>query len=45
MPDRTVTHLRPRAVPRYTDTAALLTTQDPGEGTLADIAQILARAT
>lgn len=49
MPDRTVTHLRPRAAPRYTDTAALndihalLTTQDPGEATLADIAQILAR--
>ena len=49
MPDATVTPLRPRAPSAYTDTAALndvhtlLTTGDPGDGTLADIAEILAR--
>lgn len=49
MPDRTVTPLRPRAPSGYTDSAALndihalLTTGDPGDSTLADIAQILAR--
>jgi hypothetical protein len=49
MPDHTVTPLRPRAASGYTDTAALndihalLTTQDPGDATLGDIAQILAR--
>lgn len=49
MPDRTVTQLRPRAPSGYTDTAALndihalLTATDPGDGTLADIAEILAR--
>jgi hypothetical protein len=49
MPDATVTPLRPRAPSGYTDTAALndihalLTASDPGDGTLADIAEILAR--
>jgi hypothetical protein len=49
MPDRTVTALRPRAPSGYTDTAALndihalLTTQEPGDAALADIAQILTR--
>ncbi len=49
MPDRTVTPLRPRAPSGYTDTAALndicalLTCTDPGNGTLAEIAAILAR--
>jgi hypothetical protein len=49
MPDATVTPLRPRAPSGYTDTAALndihalLTTGDPGDGTLADIAVVLAR--
>ena len=44
MPDGTVTPLRPRAPAGYTDTAALndihtlLTSTDPGDGTLADIA-------
>ncbi len=48
MPDGTVTPL-PRARPGYTDTAALndihtlLTSTDPGDGALADIAAILAR--
>ena len=50
MPDRTVTPLRPRALPAYTDAAALndihalLTTSEPGDAALADIAQILTRA-
>ena len=41
MPEHTVTPLRPRASSGYTDTAALndihalLTTQDPGDATLA----------
>jgi hypothetical protein len=49
MPDATVTPLRPRAPSGYTDTAALndihtlLTASDPGDGTLADIAAVLAR--
>lgn len=49
MPDATVTPLRPRAPSAYTDTAALndihtlLTTDDPGDDALADIAAILAR--
>ena len=49
MSDRTVTALRPRAPSAYTDTAALndihalLTTGEPGDASLADIAQILAR--
>jgi hypothetical protein len=49
MPDRTVTPLRPRAPSSYTDTAALndihalLTTGDPGDSALADIALVLAR--
>jgi len=49
MHDRTVTPLRPRTPPAYTDTAALndihvlVTTTDPGAGALADIARILAR--
>ncbi len=49
MPDHTVTPLRPRAGSGYTDTVALndihalLTTQDPGDATLSDIALILAR--
>jgi hypothetical protein len=49
MSDHTVTKLRPRASSGYTDTAALndihaiLTTQDPGDAALGDIAQILAR--
>ncbi len=49
MPDHTVTPLRPRAASGYTDTAALndihalLTSQDPGDATLGDIALILAR--
>ena len=50
MPDRTVTQPRPRGPSDYTDSLALndihalLTTQDPGEATLADIAQILTRS-
>ena len=49
MPDASVTPLRPRAPSGYTDTAALndihtlLTARDPGNGALADIAEILAR--
>lgn len=49
MTSHTVTPLRPRAVPVYTDTNALndihalLTTASPGDATLADVAQILAR--
>ena len=49
MPERTVTPLRPRAPSGYTDTAALndihtlLTTGDPGDAALADIALVLAR--
>ena len=49
MPDASVTPLRPRAPSGYTDTAALndihilLTSSDPGDGALADIAEILAR--
>jgi hypothetical protein len=51
MPSHTVTPLCPRAaVSAYTDTDALndihalLTTTSPGDATLADVAQILARA-
>jgi hypothetical protein len=50
MTDQVVVPLRPAARPGYTDTAALndihavLTTTEPGDGTLADIAVILARA-
>ncbi len=46
---RTVTPLQPRAAAAYTDTDALndihalLTTTSPGNATLADVAQILAR--
>jgi hypothetical protein len=46
---RPVTPLRPRAPAAYTDTQALndihalITAGDPGDGALADIAQILAR--
>jgi hypothetical protein len=49
MTSHTVTPLRPRAVPVYTDTDALndihalLTTTSPGDATLADVAQILTR--
>jgi len=49
MPDSTVIPLRPRVAAAYTDTAALndihalLTTMEPGQSTLADIALILAR--
>ena len=49
MPDATVTPLRPRAPSGYTDTAALndihalLTTGDPGDAALTDIAVVLAR--
>lgn len=49
MTDRVVTPLRPRALSRYTDTAALndihalLTATEPGSAALADIAQILTR--
>ena len=49
MPERTVTPLRARAPSGYTDTAALndihalLTTADPGDGALTDIALVLAR--
>ena len=49
MPDSTVIPLRPRVAAAYTDTAALndihalLTTTEPGQSTLADIALILAR--
>jgi hypothetical protein len=49
MPDRTVTPLRPRTASGYTDTLALndihalLTTQDPADVTLSDIAQIVTR--
>src|ERR1019366_4119516 len=49
MPDATVTPLRPRAPSGYTDTAALndihalLTTGDPGDAALTDIALVLAR--
>jgi hypothetical protein len=47
MHDGTVTPLRPRAAAGYTDTAALndihalLTTTDPGDAALADVARIL----
>jgi hypothetical protein len=50
MTDQVVVPLRPRPRPGYTDTAALndihtlLTTTDPGDTTLGDIAVILARA-
>jgi hypothetical protein len=50
MSDQVVVPLRPRTRPGYTDTAALndihalLTSTDPGDGTLGDIAVILARA-
>jgi hypothetical protein len=50
MPDATVTPLRPRAASGYTDTAALndihalLTTGDPGDAALTDIALVLARS-
>jgi hypothetical protein len=50
MPNWTVTPLRPRAPAGYSDTAALndihalLTSQEPGDATFADIAQILNRA-
>ncbi len=49
MSNSTVTPLRPRASSGYTDTAALndihtlLTTAEPGNAALADIAQILGR--
>ena len=49
MPAREVTQLYPRPPTVYTDTAALndihalVTAGDPGDGALADIAQILAR--
>ena len=49
MSDQVVVPLRPRTRPGYTDTAALndihalLTTTDPGDATLADIAVILSR--
>ena len=49
MSDQVVVPLRPRTRPGYTDTAALndihtlLTTSEPGDAALADIAQILAR--
>jgi hypothetical protein len=49
MPAREVTQLHPRPPTAYTDTAALndihalVTAGDPGDGALADIAQILAR--
>ena len=49
MPDTTVTALRPRTPSAYSDTAALndihslLTSGEPGDAALADIAQILAR--
>lgn len=49
MPDSTVIPLRPRVAAAYTDTPALndihalLTTTEPGQSTLADIALILAR--
>jgi len=50
MTDATITPLRPRAPSGYTDTAALndihalLTTGDPGDSALADIALVLTRA-
>jgi hypothetical protein len=50
MTDQVVLPLRPRTQPGYTDTAALndihamLTSSDPGDATLADVAVILARA-
>ena len=50
MTDRTVTPLRPPGRSGYSDTAALndihalLTSTDPGDGALADIALILGRA-
>ena len=50
MPKNAVTALRPHAPSGYTDTAALndihalLTSGEPGEAALADIAQILTRA-
>jgi hypothetical protein len=49
MSDHAVTPLRPRAVPPYNDTAALndihaiLTTSDPGQASLAEIADVVAR--
>ena len=50
MTDRSITPLRRTGSPRYSDTAALndihalLTSTDPGDGTLTDIALILRRA-
>jgi hypothetical protein len=50
MNDRSITPLRPAGRTRYSDTAALndihalLTSTDPGDGALADIALILGRA-
>jgi hypothetical protein len=50
MNDRSITPLRPPGRARYSDTAALndihtlLTSTDPGDGTLTDIALILGRA-
>ena len=50
MKDRSITLLRPPGTTRYSDTAALndihalLTSTDPGDGTLTDIALILGRA-
>ena len=50
MNDRSITPLRPPGRTRYSDTAALndihalLTSTDPGDGTLTDIALILGRA-
>jgi hypothetical protein len=49
MTDYAVTQLRPRAAPPYGDTAALndihtiLTTADPGQAALAEIAEVVAR--
>ena len=49
MSDHAVTPLRPRAAPPYSDTAALndihaiLTTSDPGQSSLAEIADVVAR--
>src|SRR5579859_493760 len=49
MTDQVLLPLRPRTRPGYTDTAALndihalLTTTDPGDATLADVAVILSR--
>lgn len=49
MSDHAVTPLRPRPAPPYSDTAALndihtiLTTPDPGQASLAEIADVVAR--